>query len=203
MVFHQGNEAAGKVEGKVIMEALQNDKRYTYADLVNCDTEERYELIDGVSYVMEAPTEAHQRIITNLVVQLHNFLKGKPCRVYPAPFAVCLNADAGDDTVTQPDIVVICDYSKLDKKGYKGAPDLVIEVLSPSTASKDNLLKFNRYLQAGVREYWIVDPDSKVVTVNILDNGKYYITPYGETDTVSVHVLEGCEISLPDVFSEE
>ena len=80
---------------------------------------------------------------------------------------------------------------------------MIIEILSPSTASKDRLLKFNRYLQAGVREYWIVDPDSKVVTINILDDGRYYNTAYGENDIVRVHVLEGCEISLPDVFSED
>jgi len=106
-----------------------------------------------------------------------------------------------DDDVFQPDLVIICDRTKIDDKGCNGAPDMVIEILSPSTAMRDKLLKFNEYQRAGVREYWIVDPDTKTVQVFILENGQYLAKSYGETDTISVSVLKSCEISLPDVFA--
>jgi len=183
------------------MEVL-HDKRYTYSDYASWDTEERYELIDGMPYVMKAPSEAHQRISGNLYLQLGNYLKGKHCRVYHAPFDVRLNVGSGDDTVVQPDIIVVCDRSKLSNNGYEGAPDFVIEIASPSSAGNDRVLKFNQYLKTGVREYWIVDPDTGSVQACILQNGKYVVSIYFETATVPVHVLEGCEISLPDVFAE-
>ena len=186
------------------MEAFPIDKRYTYADYASWDTEERYELIDGVPYLMAAPSDTHQRILGNLHGQFWNFLKGKPCTIRLAPYDVRLNA-AGDSDgdVVQPDIVVICDRAKLDDKGCNGAPDVVIEILSPSNSRHDRVRKFNKYLRAGIREYWIVDPDDKVVMVSILDNGRYYCTAYDETGTVPVQALGGCEISLPDVFSED
>ena len=102
----------------------------------------------------------------------------------------------------QPDILVVCDKSKLDGKSVLGAPDLVIEILSPSTSLRDKVLKFRRYLQAGVREYWIVEPDSKAVSVHILTNGEYVTHPYCEEDTIPVHVLEGCVIKLTEIFTE-
>ena len=185
------------------MEALRKDGRYTYVDYANWDTKDRYELIDGVPYAMSpAPTWRHQDVSGNLYRQLSNFLHGKPCKVFAAPFDVRLNADSGDDTVIQPDIVIICDRSKLIGTGCVGTPDMAIEILSPSTASHDKLRKFNKYLQAGIREYWIVDPDSKTIQVFVLENKRYYGIAYGETDTVPVHVLEGCEVSLSDVFAE-
>ena len=185
------------------MEALRNDKRYTYADYAGWDTKDRYELIDGVPNMLASPTDEHQRISGNLFAELHNFLRGKPCKIRSAPYDVRLHAAGDDDdTVVQPDIVVICDHSKLDAKGCNGAPDLVIEILSGSSASRDKVLKFNRYLNAGVREYWIIDPDSRTVMVNILDNGRYYNTAYDDDDAIPVHVLAGCTISLSDVFAE-
>ena len=185
------------------MEALLKDRRYTYADYAKLNTEDRYELIDGMPYMMSpSPTWIHQAISSSLHREIANFLKGKTCRIFAAPFDVRLNAGDGHDTVVQPDLVVICDRSKLSDTGYGGAPDLVIEILSQSSAGRDKVLKFNQYLKAGVREYWIVDPDSKTVTVNILDNGRYYTTAYAETDTLPVNVLEGCVINLADVFAE-
>ena len=182
------------------MEALRKDKLYTYDDYSKWEDAERRELIDGVIYAMSpAPLRKHQRTSGRLYRQLANFLQGKPCEVYAAPFDVRLNAGI---TVVQPDIVVVCDKSKLDDKGCVGAPDMVIEILSQSTEVRDRVLKFNQYLCAGVREYWIIDPDSKTVTVNILDNERYYSAAYAETDTAPVHVLEGCVIDLADVFAE-
>ena len=185
------------------MDAIRDDKRYTYADYASWDDDARYELIDGIAYMMSpAPGRRHQGIGGNIFAHLWNFLRGKPCKVYDAPFDVRLNAADDDDTVVQPDIVVVCDQAKLDDKGCNGAPDLVVEILSPSTASRDRVLKFNKYLQAGVREYWIVDPDSKTVLTHMLKDGQYMTRAYAEADTVPVHVLDGCTISLPDVFAE-
>jgi len=185
-----------------INDALPEYRRYTYADYCALDDDKRYELIDGTPYAMAAPSQAHQEISGNLHYQLYNFLKGKPCMVLAAPFDVRLNADSGDDTVVQPDLLVICDKSKLDGKSCLGVPDMVIEILSSSTAMRDKLLKFRRYLKAGVREYWMVDPDNKVVSTHVLRNGEYVTNAYGDDDVVPVHVLNGCIVELSEVFTE-
>ena len=177
------------------------NKRYTYEDYAAWDDDVRYELIDGVAYMLAAPVWEHQSLGGEIFKQLAVFLTGKTCKAFYAPFDVRLNADQGDDTVVQPDVVVICDRSKLSKTGCIGAPDLVIEILSPSTSSRDKVLKFKKYLQAGVREYWIVDPDSKTVSVNVLDNRGYIAYAYAEDDKIFVHVLEGCVIDLKSVFT--
>ena len=187
------------------MEALRREERYTYADYESWpDDGKRYELIDGVIYEMlAAPATTHQSISRNLHREIAVFLKGKPCKVFAAPFDVCLFGKGDkDDTVVQPDIVVICHRAKLDAKRCNGAPDMVIEINSPSTASRDKVLKFNRYLAAGVREYWMVDPDTRIVQACVLENGKYTASAYGETDTAPVLVLDGCTISLLDVFAD-
>jgi len=180
---------------------LCKDEHYTYADYLTWNDNERYELIDGELYMMSpAPVWEHQSVSMSISGQLYDFLRDKPCKVFTAPFDVRLNADTGDDTVLQPDIVVICDPSKLGGTGCIGAPDMVVEILSPSTAGRDRIVKFQQYLKAGVREYWIVDMDTKTVSVNVLKNGQYVVNKYGEADTVPVHALNGCTISLPDVF---
>jgi Uma2 family endonuclease len=141
----------------------------------------------------------------DLFGQLRDFLKGKPCKVYHAPFGVRLfpKEDNSDDTFVEPDIVVICDRSKIDKRGCNGAPDLVIEILSPSNSRLDKLLKFHKYLEAGVREYWIVDPEEKTVQTHILDNGHYIANIYDEKGKVPVSVLNGCVIDLAAVFESD
>ena len=180
----------------------QKKQRYTYADYRSWNDNERWELIAGVSYAMfPAPSPVHQRISGRLHRQFANFLDGKPCEVFYAPLNVRLNGLGDDDyDVFQPDLVIIYDQTKIDDKGCNGAPDMVIEILSPATARRDKLLKFNKYQHAGVREYWIVDADSRTVQVHILENGRYFTTCYGEADKIAVHVLEGCEISLSSVF---
>jgi Uma2 family endonuclease len=176
---------------------------FTYADYCKWDDSERWELIDGEAYAMApAPGSNHQGISFHIARQLGNFLAGKQCKVFTAPFDVRLNADTDDDTVVQPDIVVICDKSKININGCVGAPDMVIEILSRSSVKHDKVLKFYTYQRAGVREYWIVDPDSKTVSAYILDDGKYIANAYGETDEAPVRVLEGCTINLPDVFAD-
>ena len=189
------------------MDALRKEKRYTYADYLEWDDGKRRELIGGVAYEMfpsqtmsPAPSWEHQGILVELAGQIREYLKGKHCKVFVAPFDVRLNAETTDDTVVQPDLVVICDRTSLSGTGYMGVPDLVMEVLSPSTAAHDRFRKFNLYLRHGVREYWIVDPDSKTVSAHVLENGRYYTTSYAETDTAPVGVLEGCVIDLAEVF---
>lgn len=185
------------------MSLAQEDKGYTYADYCVWDDGERWELIEGVPYAMSpAPTPAHQGISGNIHNQLYNFLKDKPCKLFTAPFDVRLNADDDDNTVVQPDLVVICDRSKIDDKGCSGAPDMVIEILSPSTVRHDRIVKLELYRHAGVREYWIVDPDTKTAQVCTLENGRYFVKGYTDADTAPVSVLPGCEINLRDVFAE-
>ena len=183
----------------------EEEPAYNYADYLNWDDGKRWELIDGVAHMMSpAPTQAHQEVSGGLYRQFADFLDGKPCKVFHAPFDVRLNANDGDDTVVQPDLLVVCDKSKLDGKSCVGAPDLVVEILSPSTARHDRLTKFLKYQEAGVREYWIVDPDTKTVQLHILDEGGY-MNPksgiYSDEDVVSSHVLEGFSADMKKIFS--
>ena len=182
--------------------APQEAARYTYADYCTWDDDERWELIDGVPYAMAAPLIPHQGVLRNIVLQIGNLLHKKTCQVFFAPTDVRLNADTKDDTVVQPDLLVVCDKSKIDNKGIIGAPDLIVEILSPSTASHDTIRKFMLYLNAGVREYWIVDPVTCSVIVNILQGGTYSARAYEKTAVVPVSVLEGCRVDLAEVFIE-
>ena len=151
-----------------------------------------------------APTISHQSISAKLTTQLTVFLRGKPCKVLAAPVDVRLCADSDDGTVVQPDIIVVCDQSKFDPggKSVTGAPDLVMEILSPSTARRDLVTKFRLYQKHGVSEYWTVDPDRKTVAAHTLHDGWYVTRSYDEQDSsVPVHVLDGCTIDLTEVFA--
>jgi Uma2 family endonuclease len=176
---------------------------YTYADYLEWDEGERCEIIDGEAYIMATPSRIHQESSGNFYFALRSFLEGKPCKVYAAPFAARLfpEEDGSDDTVVEPDITVICELSKLDDRGCNGAPDFIIEIISPSTARHDRILKFNKYREAGVREYWIADPEEKIVSVYLLKDGQYIAVNYDETAAVPVTVLPGCEIDLKTIFA--
>ena len=188
------------------MEAVRKlDEYYTYEDYYKWDDDNRWELIDGVPYLMApAPSYRHQSVSVELTRQLSNFLKENPCKVLAAPVDVRLNADDKDDTVVQPDIIVVCDEAKFEKSGRSvvGAPDFVVEILSPSTAKRDWITKKKLYQKYGVKEYWIVDIGIKGVMTHVLvDNVGYISQSYGEhDDAVPVAVLEGCTINLTDVF---
>ena len=186
---------------EALREYNQQGKLFTYADYASWEDENRYELIDGVVHLMSAPTADHQRVLGRLFRKFADYLDDKTCEVFVAPFDVCLSGNGVDDyTVVQPDILVICDESKIDNRFCNGAPDLVVEILSPSTSRMDRIKKQSKYLQAGVREYWIADPVDKNIVVNILENDKYVIHAYGDTDKISVHILDDCTIALPDIF---
>ena len=182
---------------------------YTYADYLSWSEDERVEIIDGVPYLQAAPLRIHQETLSELHRQIANFLVGKECKVYPAPFHVVLDLDEAPinekdrKNVFEPDLTIVCDKSKLDERGCKGTPDLVVEIISPSTARKDKVDKFNKYEQAGVREYWIVEPTEKIVSVFTLQENKRYGRPdmYTEDDQVNVTVLENLTIDLRMVFN--
>ena len=187
---------------------LPQENRCTLADVLAWEGQERMELISGSPVMMAPPSRVHQKISIALARQLSNYLDGKRCEVYAAPFAVRLFEENRDrpmdaDTMVAPDITVVCDPAKLDDIGCRGAPDLVMESLSPSTQRHDRLTKFNLYQQAGVREYWIVDPVSRSVQVFLLEDGRYSAKDFGTAwETVRVNVLEDCVIDLTQVFAE-
>ena len=189
--------------------ALPEEKSYTYADLLSWEDDARYELIEGVPMMMApGPSVAHQSILGELFAQLHTYLSGKRCKAYLSPCDVRLLEKEGDrpqdvDTVVQPDLIVVCDPNKVDTRGVHGAPDLVVEILSPSTWRHDCLVKYNLYQRAGVKEYWIVDPDKQVVLVHTLEEGQYHAPrAYTARDAVPVGVLEECAVDLTAVFEE-
>jgi len=190
------------------MSALpQEAPYYTYADYKEweLDEGERFELLNGEAYAMAAPSTRHQAILGELFSQIHAHLRGKPCKVFPAPFDVRLfyKADDSDDTVVQPDISVICDKNKLAPEGCRGAPDFIIEILSPSNTAIEMQLKMELYRQAGVKEYWIVDPENNTLTVYLLQGDIIYTRNYKSTDTVTVNTLPGLSIALEEIFAND
>ena len=183
-------------------------RRYTFADCLTWGENERIEIINGEAFMMAPLSRTHQKISGEIFRQIANYLAGKKCEVYAAPFAVRLFEQDGDspedvDTMVEPDISVVCDPSKLDDHGCKGAPDLVIEVLSPSTRRHDRMTKFTLYQRAGVQEYWIVDPVNKDAQSFVLEDGRYSVEGFGTAgDKMKVNVLEDCLIDLSEVFAE-
>lgn len=193
-------------------EDLDLSKKYTYADYLTWRFSEMVELIRGKIFKMSpAPNLYHQEISSNILKKIFFYIEGKPCKVFHAPFDVRLPLPPHQvkneqiDTVVQPDISVICDLNKLDIRGCLGAPDWIIEILSPSTASKDLREKFELYEFSGVREYWIVHPHEHTLLVYKLDeNGKYVgqQRPYVREDQVAISIFEDFVMNLADVFPE-
>lgn len=186
------------------------DERFTYGQYYQWDDGERWELIDGVPYNMTpASLRRHQRILLKVSLIIGNFLEGKLCQVYFAPFDVRLPdfAEQDDDevpTVVQRDLVVICDEKKLDDRGCRGAPDLVVEILSPCTSRKDLTIKFDLYERVAVREYWVIHPAEESLMIFALGDDGRYGRPqrYGRGDMATSCVLEGLEMNLEEVFGE-
>jgi len=186
------------------MLAKQNKEHFTYADYCTWEDDgQRYELIDGEIHLMASPSTAHQRISGRIFRKFGNYLDGKKCEVFHAAFDVRLNWDKGDNTVVQPDLLVVCDPSKIDDKGCKGAPDIIIEILSPSTAGYDVMTKFAKYHEAGVKELWFVDPVSQTILVHKWDNGNHSYKLYGPTDKITVGILPELTIDMRDIFDIE
>ncbi|MBS3947184.1 MAG: Uma2 family endonuclease [Dethiobacter sp.] len=183
------------------------ERKYTYADYLTWPEGERWEIFDGAAYLQAAPSWQHQSISGELYRQISNYFVNKHCRVFAAPFDLCLaeysETDEGIDTVVQPDVVVVCDESKLKKTGYFGVPALVIETTSPATSRRDRVLKFNLYEKAGVKEYWIVDPEGKFVNVFTLQENNRYGRPetYTEEHKIQIGAFPDLVIDLSIVFA--
>ena len=177
---------------------LARNKLYTAEDYYNLPDNIRAELVDGYFiYNQAAPSRIHQEILMELSGTIHNYLKEKngPCRVYPAPLAVKLNEKA----VVEPDISVVCDPDKLTKQGCTGAPDWIIEIVSPNNSSHDYIFKLNLYANAGVREYWIVDPDKNNVFVYCLEEEHFKAGSYTFHDKITVSIYSDFQIDFSEL----
>ncbi len=194
------------------MQTLDLDltKRYSYADYLTWFDDVRRELIDGfINMMSPAPNRFHQKVFGKVYNHFFNYLKGKICEVYSAPFDVRFPKPKSEKSnkkiydVVQPDICVICDPAKLDDKGCLGAPDFIIEIVSLGNAKHDIKKKYELYEKNGVREYWIITPYEKIVQVFVLENDKYQLKgTFTDEDQVKVNIFEDLVIDLKDVFAE-
>ncbi|MGN0437526.1 MAG: Uma2 family endonuclease [Lachnospiraceae bacterium] len=175
--------------------ALAKKNIYTIQDIFKLPENERAELIAGNMYMHAAPSRMHQKIVSFLHLEIGNYIrkKGGDCEVYPAPFAVFIKQD--DKNYVEPDISVICNPEKLDEDGCHGAPDWIIEVVSPGTSSHDYVAKLNLYAEAGVREYWIVDPRTNTITVYFFES-ELSVPRYTFDDKVKVRIYEDLEVDF-------
>lgn len=189
---------------------LDLSKRYTYADYLTWQFEDFVELLRGKVVKMPAPTTLHQSSSSNLHFIIKRQMVGNPCKVFAAPFDVRLPLPAEQmtpdkqDTVVQPDLCVVCDLTKLDRRGCNGAPDWIIEILSKSTAAKDLNEKFSLYQSAGVKEYWAVHPEEEtILTYHLQEDGLYQIsrqTPYTNGESINSFVFPELSISVAEAF---
>jgi Uma2 family endonuclease len=173
-------------------------KLYTYGDMENFPANETWELIDGIPYLQAEPSLTHQYISDRLIIHLVSYLEGKSCQAFSRvpvwPEGKPKNNNAHGYLV--PDLVIICDPQKIHERGISGAPDLIVEIVSPSNASHDKITKLNKYREIGVKTYWIVEPEYRNVEVYTLDeNGSYRMASHNETITYA-----GLEIRLEKVF---
>jgi Uma2 family endonuclease len=181
-------------------------EHYTYADYLKFTYDEMVEIIQGKIYRMSpAPSSTHQRISRNLGGILYNNFKRYKCQYFNAPFDVILPVKGKDfmqsDKVVQPDHVIICDPSKIQERGCFGAPDWVIEILSPHTTKKDIQNKFDLYEESGVLEYWIIEPKNQTVEVFVLKNDRYRrVRAYVSDDLVPCNTIDGLVVDLAEVF---
>ena len=182
---------------------LKNEKYYTYEDFLSWDTEERIEIIDGVTFAFAAPLIKHQRVSMKLIKHLESFLDGKKCELFHAPTNVKIKVESMKDNVVQPDLFIVCDKTKFTDHAYNGVPELIIEILSPSTASYDCIKKMQLYLKAEVPEYWIVDPETHRIYVFNIENDKYVDIVYEKNNILESNIFSGCTIKLSDIFEED
>ncbi len=184
---------------------LDLNKFYTYADYLKWKFEERVELLKGKIFQMGAPGSNHQRVSKRLFSAINNYLTGRNCEVFFAPFDVRIPRKSADDkdiiTVFQPDLCVICDPTKIDEKGCLGAPDIVIEILSADNNIKELKYKFDIYKEAGVKEYWIVDPREQSVQIFLLIEGKFITRGYlFDEDKITSNILPGFSMLVSELF---
>lgn len=177
--------------------ALLQEKEYVTGDILNLPDGERAELVNGRIYFMASPGKTHQEILSFLHLEIGNYIrkKGGDCRIYPAPFAVFIKRD--NKNYVEPDISVICNPGILEEDGCHGAPDWIIEIVSPGTASHDYVAKLNLYAEAGVREYWIVDSRTKTVTVYFFES-ELKVPRYTFSDKIKVNIYNDLIIDFAE-----
>lgn len=185
---------------------LDPNGTYSYADYLLWKFKERVELFKGKILKMSpAPSRKHQEVSMNLIAEMLPIFKGQKCKMYTAPFDVRFPKETTENetiyTVVQPDLCVICDENKLDDRGCIGAPDLIIEILSPGNSKREMKDKFRLYEEAEVREYWIVDPNTESVYINVLENGKYATQNPIVEDVVHSHIFPNLNIHTNDIFN--
>ena len=178
---------------------LGYDSQNAIQAFYDTSVDEKCELYNGQIVMMAEPSDEHQRIALALTLAIGTYVRGKSCVLR---YEESVELIENEDTIVVPDIIVVCDKSKIRPHGIVGAPDLIIEIASPSTASHDAVTKFNKYKDAGVREYWIVNPLDKYVSQHLLNDGSYTTQTYGQGDKVKVHVLDDCVVDLTDVFPQ-
>ena len=178
--------------------ALAERNIYTIQDIENLPEGQRAELINGEIYMMSAPSREHQKILSFLFLEIGNYIKSNngECEIYPAPFSVFLEED--DKTYLEPDISVVCDKNKLNDKGCNGAPDWIIEIVSPGSRRMDYYTKLSEYKRAGVREYWIVDAMKEIVVVYYMEEDAPPVV-YRFSDKVKVNIYEELEIDFSEI----
>ena len=183
---------------------IRKEKEYlTYTDFCEWgDDGQRWELVDGMPYLMASASTKHQDVSGNLIWKFREHLHGKKCKTF-ADLDVRLNWDKADDTVFRPDLLVICNSDKIGDSFINGAPDLIIEILSPSTKKHDITTKFVKYREAGVKELWYVDPDTQVVQVFKLEKGEYLANVYDSNEKITVGILPELTIDMKDIFETE
>ncbi len=189
------------------LDQLDPNGTYTYADYLLWQFTERVELLRGKIRQMAAPSVKHQRISIRFSRLLANALWQTSCQVFAAPFDVRLTRmrdDKAVKTVVQPDLCVICDPSKLDERGCNGAPDLIIEILSPGNSRTEMKDKFELYQEAGVLEYWIVNPSEKMIQVfQLNEQGRYIgLPPVVEGDILTTPIVPNLEVDVTEVFAD-
>lgn len=192
------------------LDQLDLSKRYSYADYFKWKFQERVELIKGFIHRMTpAPAPVHQKIAKKLVLRIGNFLEDKKCEMYFAPFDVRLpgfKKQLDDElvyTVVQPDLFVVCDTDKIDDRGCLGAPDLVVEILSPGNSNKEMDIKFDLYEENGVKEYWLVNSSEKVIFVYILEGDRFIgLKPFTEDDEISPKLFPELRFPVKGIFED-
>ena len=194
------------------LDQLDLKKSYSYADYLTWQFDEMVELIKGKIFKMSpGPNRYHQEVSGNLYIQIRQLLQNSQCKAYHAPFDVRLplpehrQTPEQIDTVVQPDICIVCDLDKLDNQGCNGAPDWIIEILSPATSNRDLTEKFDIYQSSGVKEYWIVHPtDATVIPYRLSEDGLYKtlrMTPFGIEDEIPSSIFPGYVLKLKEVFA--
>ena len=189
----------------------KEQREYTYEDYLTWPEDERYEIMDGVVYAQATPSPTHQKISSNLHVEIANFLKGKQCIIFAAPFTVRLPLENGeiDDkknkNIVEPDLAIVCDKNKLDQGGYNGAPTLIIEIVSPGSKKRDYMIKLHKYEKAGVKEYWIITPETESIMRYALNDQGHYDLPetfvLGNDEEIIATMFPDLIIPLKDIFA--